>query len=126
MKGLYVLRVVAGVHAVGVCLQPVFAGVYLNGSPAGMRMHEPTGLALVFVGIAQLLVATFWWRSGGRWAAPAVSLLIVVGEVVQVAMGYSRQLAIHIPLGIALVASTVAFAVWITRQARVITPEVRA
>ena len=34
----------------------------------------------------------------------------------QVSMGYSRQLAIHIPLGIALVATTVALAIWINRQ----------
>ena len=116
MKALAVLRVVAGLHAVAICLQPVFAGIYLDGSPAGLRMHEPTGLAIVFLGLAQLLAATIWWRSGGRWRAAAVSLLIWVGEVVQVSMGYSRQLAIHIPLGIALVASTVALAIWINRQ----------
>ncbi|HEY3507955.1 MULTISPECIES: hypothetical protein [Kribbella] len=116
MKVLYALRGVAGLHAVAICLQPVFAGIYLNGSPAGLRMHEPTGHALVFIGLAQLLAATFWWRSGGRWVAPAVSLLITAGEVVQVTVGYSRQLAIHIPLGVALVASTVAFAFWINRR----------
>ncbi|HZX01674.1 hypothetical protein [Kribbella sp.] len=117
MKVIYALRATAGLHAVAICLQPVFAGVYLNGSPAGMRMHEPTGHALVFIGLAQLLAATFWWRTGGRWTAPAASLLITAGEVVQVTMGYSRQLAIHIPLGVALVASTVAFAIWINRRA---------
>lgn len=111
-----VLRVTAGLHAVVICLQPVFAGIYLDGSPGGMRMHEPTGLAIVFLGLAQLLVATIWWRAGGRWQAAAVSLLIWVGEVVQVSMGYSRQLAIHIPLGIALVATTVALAFWINRR----------
>jgi hypothetical protein len=83
-------------------------------------MHEPTGLTLVFLGLAQLLVATFWWRSGGRWTAPAVSLLIVAGEVFQVVMGYSRQLAIHIPLGIALVAGSIAFAYWTARQRQVV------
>jgi hypothetical protein len=116
MKVLYVLRATAGLHAGLICLQPVFAGVYLNGTPVGMRMHEHTGLILVLAGLAQLLAATFWWRTGGRWTAPAASLLIVAGEVVQVAMGYSRQLAIHIPLGVALVASTVAFAVWVIRR----------
>ncbi|MFF0264872.1 hypothetical protein [Kribbella sp. NPDC004536] len=116
MKVLYVLRVVAGLHAVAVCLQPVLAGVYLDGSPAGMRMHEPTGLVLVALGAIQLLAATFWWRRGGRWTAAAAGLLIVVGEVVQVSMGYSRQLAIHIPLGVALVASAVAFAIWVNRR----------
>jgi hypothetical protein len=116
MKAIYALRAAAGLHAVAICLQPVFAGIYLNGSPAGMRMHQPTGLALVFLGLAQLLAATFWWRTGGRWTAPAASLLIVAGEVVQVSMGYSRQLAIHIPLGVALVAGTVIFAVWVNRR----------
>lgn len=116
MKLLYALRVVAGLHALAICLQPVFAGVYLNGSPAGMQMHEPTGLALVALGVVQLLAAAFWWRTGGRWTLPAASLLIVTGEVVQVAMGYSRQLAIHIPLGVALVASAVAFAFWVNRR----------
>lgn len=116
MKALTVLRVTAGLHAVAICLQPVFAGIYLNGSPGGMRMHEPTGLVIVFLGFTQLLIATIWWRTGGRWQAAAVSVLIMVGEVVQVSMGYSRQLAIHIPLGIALVAGAVAAALWINRQ----------
>ncbi|MFI5690291.1 hypothetical protein ACIA58_00505 [Kribbella sp. NPDC051586] len=116
MRALVVLRVTAGVHAVAICLQPVFAGLYLNGSPAGMRMHEPTGLALVFLGLAQLLAAIIWSRAGGRWTVAAVSLLILAGEVVQVSMGYSRQLAIHIPLGVALVAGTVVFAFWVNRR----------
>lgn len=116
MKSLTALRAVAGLHAVAICLQPVFAGIYLNGSGAAMRLHEPTGLALTFTGLFQLLIATIWWRSGGRLLAPAVTLLITLGEGFQVAMGYTRQLAIHIPLGIALVASAVAFAVWTTRQ----------
>jgi hypothetical protein len=116
MKSLTALRAVAGLHAVAICLQPAFAGIYLNGSGAAMRMHEPTGLALTFAGLIQLLVATIWWRSGGRLLAPAVTLLITVGEGLQVATGYTRQLAIHIPLGIALVAGAVAFAAWTTRQ----------
>ncbi|WP_350281076.1 hypothetical protein [Kribbella sp. HUAS MG21] len=116
MKALHVLRVLSGLHAVAICLQPVFAGVYLNGSPAGLRMHEPTGHLLAYVGLAQLLAATIWWRKGGRWTAPAVSLLILVGEAVQIGMGIDRQFALHVPLGIALVASTVAFALWIIRR----------
>lgn len=121
MMSLNVLRATAGVHAVAICWQPVFAGVYLNGSPSGLRMHEPIGLGIAFLGLLQLLVATIWWRSGGRWTAPAVSLLIIAGEVVQISMGYSRQLAIHIPLGIALVAGTVAFAVWTIRERQAVT-----
>jgi hypothetical protein len=118
---LIALRVTAGVHAVAICTQPVLAGLYLNGSPSGLRMHEPIGLGIVILGLIQLLVATIWWRSGGRWTVPAVSLLITAGEVVQTSMGYSRQLAIHIPLGIALVAGTLAFAVWTIRERPLVT-----
>jgi hypothetical protein len=116
MMVLRLLRLTAGLHAIAICLQPVLAGVYLNGSPGGLRLHEPIGLALAFAGLAQLLLATIWWRSGGRGIAPVASLLILAGEVVQVAMGYTHQLAIHVPLGIALVVSVVAFAAWVVRR----------
>jgi hypothetical protein len=116
MKVLNALRATAWVHALAICLQPVFAGSYLDGSPSGLRLHEPIGLALAFLGLAQLLLATIWWRTGGRRPAPVVSLLIVTGEVFQIAMGYSRQLAIHVPLGIALVAASVAFAFWVGKR----------
>ena len=120
MKSLITLRVVAGVHAVAICLQPLFAGIYLNGSTEGIRLHEPLGLTLPLIGFIQLLVATIWWRSGGPAVAALVSLLIVVGEGVQITMGFTRQLAIHIPLGIALVGTTVAFALWVNRQRAVV------
>jgi hypothetical protein len=116
MKSLAALRLVAAAHAIAICLQPILAGVYLNGTGGALRIHEPLGLALTSAGLIQLLIATLWWRTGGSLAAPAVSLLIMLGEGVQVGMGYSRQLALHIPLGIALVATAVAFAFWTRRQ----------
>lgn len=125
MKSLTALRLVAGLHAVAICLQPILAGVYLNGSGPAMRLHEPIGLALTFLGLIQLLIATIWWRAGGPIFAPAATLLITLGEVLQVSMGYSRQLAIHIPLGIALVATAIAYAVWTARQRPVSRPRSR-
>jgi hypothetical protein len=116
MKSLAALRLVAATHAIAVCLQPVLAGVYLNGSGGALRIHEPLGLGLTFLGLFQLLVAMIWWRSGGRPLAPVLALLILLGEGFQVGMGYSRQLVLHIPLGIALVAASVAFAFWTGRQ----------
>ena len=121
MRSLIVLRVTAGVHAAAICTQPVLAGLYLDGSPSSLRLHEPIGLGIVFLGLFQLLMATIWWRSGGRWTIPATSLLITAAEVVETSMGYSRQLAIHIPLGIALVAGTLAFAFWTIRERQLVT-----
>lgn len=116
MKSLAALRLVAATHATAICLQPILAGVYLNGSGGAIRIHEPLGLALTVTGLFQLLVATIWWRSGGRIVAPAVSLLIMIGEGFQVGMGYSRDLALHLPLGITLVGAVVGFAFWTRRQ----------
>jgi hypothetical protein len=122
MKSLAALRLIAAVHAIAICLQPILAGVYLNGSGSALRIHEPIGLAVTFTGLFQLLIATIYWRSGGRLLAPVTTLLITLGEALQVGMGYSRQLAIHIPLGIALVAGAVGFAVWTSRPAARRTP----
>jgi uncharacterized membrane protein len=115
MKSLAALRLVAATHAIAICLQPVLAGVYLNGSGAALRLHGPIGVGLTIAGLVQLLIAMIYWRAGGRLLAPVVTLLITLGEGLQVGMGYSRQLALHIPLGIALVAGAVAFAVWTSR-----------
>ncbi|QNE18896.1 hypothetical protein F1D05_14495 [Kribbella qitaiheensis] len=118
MKSLAVLRVVALTHAVAVCLQPVLAGSYLNGSGTAVRIHEPIGLSVAFLCLGQLLIATMWWRGGGRGRAVLLTAGILVAEVVQVSMGYTHNLVLHIPLGIALVGSTIAFAVWIRRTTR--------
>ncbi|MEU4391191.1 hypothetical protein [Kribbella sp. NPDC023855] len=117
MKSLAALRLVAALHAVAVCLQPVLAGVYLNGSGAAMRLHEPIGLGVAFVAMAQLPIAIVYWRSGGRGSAALISLLLLVTEGFQIGMGYSRELALHLPLGVATVAIACAFAVWTFRKA---------
>jgi hypothetical protein len=115
MKSLVVLRVVAVVHAIAVCLQPVLAGAYLNGSGAAIRWHEPIGLGLAFLSLVQIVIATIYWRSGGCGGAVLVSLLLLAAEAFQISMGYTRRLAIHIPLGITIVAIVCAFAVWTFR-----------
>ncbi|TDU91052.1 hypothetical protein EV138_4653 [Kribbella voronezhensis] len=117
MKSLVVLRVVAVTHAIALCLQPVLAGSYLNGAGAAMRMHEPIGLAAVFLCLGQLLIATIWWRTGGRALAVGLTAAMLAGEVLQVTMGYTRNLLLHIPVGITLVGTGIAVAVWTCRPA---------
>jgi hypothetical protein len=114
---LTVLKVVAPAHAVAVCLQPVLAGAYLNGSGSALRIHEPIGLGVVFLCLGQLLIATIYWRAGGRGWPALLTAAMLAAEAVQVSMGYTRNLALHIPLGIALLGTTVAFAVWTWRPA---------
>ncbi|TDD59800.1 hypothetical protein E1263_13555 [Kribbella antibiotica] len=116
MRSLAVLRLVAVLHAVAICAQPVAIGIYLNGATTGLKIHEPVGIALAFVGLTQLIAALVYWRRGGRPLAPLIALLILAAEAVQIAMGFNKQLTIHIPLGIALIGSTVGFAIWICRR----------
>jgi len=115
MKSLTALRVIAVAQAVAVCLQPVLAGVYLNGSGGAMRLHEPIGLGVTLLCLGQLLIATIYWRSGGDGFAVTASLTLLLTEGLQVAMGYSRQLALHVPLGIVIVAIACSLAVWTCR-----------
>ncbi|WP_405061987.1 hypothetical protein OG474_10105 [Kribbella sp. NBC_01505] len=124
MKSLAVLRLVAVLHAAAICLQPIAIGIYLNGSTTGLQIHEPVGIGLAFVGLTQLVVAIVYWRCGGRLLAPLIALAILAAEAVQIAMGFNKQLAIHIPLGVALIGSTVCFAAWTCR--RVVRTEVAA
>ncbi|WP_433162130.1 hypothetical protein [Kribbella sp. CA-247076] len=116
MKSLVALRLVAAAHAAAICLQPVLAGVYLDGTGGAQRIHQPVGLAVALIAMLQLLITTIWWRLGGTVIAPLVCVLLLVGETFQIAMGFTRQMTLHIPLGIALVGAGVAFAVWTHRQ----------
>src|SRR4051812_4823433 len=111
MKSLAVLRLVAVPHAVAICLQPIAIGSYLNGSIAGLQIHESVGIGLALLGLGQLIVAIVYWRSGGHRLAPAIALLIMSAEVVQTVMGFSKQLVVHVPLGVALIGSAIGFAV---------------
>jgi hypothetical protein len=117
MKSLVVLRVVAVTHAAAACLQPVLAGSYLSGQGAAMRMHEPVGLGLAFVALTQLLTAMIYWRSGGPGWPALLSLAVVAAESVQISMGFARELAVHIPLGVGIVMTALVFAGWTFRPA---------
>lgn len=112
---LLALRLVAGPHAVLALLQPVFAGIYLTGDFDALAWHGLINGHLVqLLGIIQLVVAIFFVTLGrGRFVPLTASILIFLGEGMQVGMGYSRELAIHIPLGVAIVAGQLLFALWV-------------
>ncbi len=110
---LWFLRFVATAHLVLVLAQPVLAGLFLTGNVDAIAVHSAIGSALAAVAI--VLIATtliYVVRRGSLWVLPAaVVLFFAVG--LQIGMGYSRVLQIHIPLGVAIVMAAVAFAVWV-------------
>lgn len=101
------------VHAVVAVAQPVSAGVYLNGEFDAIGIHGILGSALSAWVMVQLAVALLFWRPGhGPWWPAAATAVLFLLEGLQVGMGYTGQLAIHIPLGVAIVGGTVAMFVW--------------
>ena len=64
----------------------------------------------------QFAAAVLFWRPGRGpgWPALATAALFFA-EGMQIGMGYTRVLAIHVPLGVAIVASLLALSVWVVR-----------
>ena len=123
-RGLAVrgLRAVVLAHAALVLAQAAFAGRYLSGDAAGLRLHERNAELIVTLALVQLILAVLVWRPGRGPAWPALaSLALWLAEVAQMSLGYGRLLGVHVPLGVAIFGLTVALAIgtWrLTRTAR--------
>jgi hypothetical protein len=110
---LWLLRVVAPVYLVLALAQPVLAGLFLTGSVDAIKAHgivgtamAPTGLVLIGSSIAYVIAR------GRLWVIPAmVALFLATG--LQIGMGYSRELQLHVPLGVAVVTASVLLAIWV-------------
>jgi hypothetical protein len=109
------LRLVATVQLATVVAQPVLAGRYLTGDVDAIAAH---GTNAMVTGVATFtltaLAALHAWLGGGSWrlALAALGLSAMVGE--QIHSGFVDALAIHVPLGVAVVACSVLVAarVW--------------
>jgi hypothetical protein len=113
------LRAVASVHVALILVQAVFAGRFLAGDDAGLRLHEGNAELIVTVGLVQLVVALLAWRPGRGPGWPALaSLALLVAEVTQMGFGYEGRLAVHVPLGVAIFGLAVAVALASWRQPR--------
>lgn len=115
----WALRATVTVHAVVAFGQPVFAGVYLTGNIGGLSWHA-TGADVVFsLGLTQMVVAAIASRRMRRWWPAVGSALILMAETGQYFAGLSGLLWLHVPLGVAIIASlAVQFVVVWTRPLR--------
>lgn len=107
------------VQAVAVVVQPIAIGGYLNGNPSGMSVHRTNADIIGLIALIVLvLVIVAALRS--RWGAQPIVLVTVftVAMIVQEFMGFEKQLAVHIPLGVAVVAFAVALPITIGKLLR--------
>jgi hypothetical protein len=110
---LWTLRAVITVHALAVLAQPVLAGLFLTGDVDAIGVHGLIGSLLALVGMVVIGVALAYVLGGrGRlWVLP-VAVALFLADGFQIGAGYTRQLELHIPLGVAIVVASVLLATW--------------
>jgi hypothetical protein len=115
---LWLLRVALAVEAITAVGHPVLAGQYLAGDFDALGVHEANA-GFLFLATIGAFIAAILYRLVGRgpgWPALVLATLFVAINA-QIALGTLRVLALHIPLGVAIVAITVLLAVWSFRPA---------
>lgn len=108
---LLLLRAVATVHAALALTQAFSIGQYLDGRYGLLRWHQVCAGLLVLSGLVLALVAVGFVLSGGR-ARVLGAVPLFLAEGVQTGVGYSRELGVHVPLGVAIVTAALVVAVW--------------
>lgn len=110
---LWLLRAVIGVHLAAVLAQSVLAGRYLTGDVDAITVHGILGNGLAVLGMFTV-AATVLYVVGGRgklWVAP-VGVALFLADGIQIGAGYTRNLGLHVPLGVAIVVASVLLTVW--------------
>jgi cytochrome bd-type quinol oxidase subunit 2 len=98
------MRVVLWLLAAAVFAQAVFAGLVLDGGDAWRDWHATNGmLVLPLLALTQVVLAVLVWRRrrGPGWLAIA-SVALLLALQVQSVLGMTSQLALHVPLGMAI------------------------
>lgn len=110
---MWLLRVAVGLELVSLLLQTGTAGQLLEGVAAGRSLHGSGSLFVHVFGLVALVAAILVWRPGrGPWWPALAGLVLLLGGFAQSAFGGSGQLALHVPVGVALVVLTTWLLVW--------------
>lgn len=93
--------------AVLVLYQATMAGQVLDGNPDGLMLHEIGSHTATLLGPVTAVTAIIAWRRGHVGPGVAVSALALPVLVqVQAQAGYTRDLDLHVPLGVGLLGLT--------------------
>lgn len=94
------------VHVALLAAQPFLAGAMLDAMSADAQLwHRNVAMSLVTVGLVQVFATLAAWKGAAAWPRDAfwASLAMWVIELVQFSLGHlSISMAVHVPLGIAL------------------------
>jgi hypothetical protein len=106
------------VSAAGVLLfnQAVFAGQFLSGTFGAVHTHRENATAAGIAVLAAALAAVpiRWPGRGPSW--PILACLGLFGLIaLQMRLGFARVLAVHVPLGVAIIVLAVLLVLWAWR-----------
>jgi len=108
------LRVVTALTTLSAFTQAVLAGGVVAGRIEMLPLHSNNGLLLTAGTLALLVALVLAWRPGGGpdWVL-LVGLAMTSATVVQLGLGFSRSLAVHVPLGTTVIIAQVMLLVWV-------------
>jgi hypothetical protein len=111
------LRAVTVLTTLSAFTQAVLAGGVVAGRIEALPLHSTNGIMLGLGTLALLVALVLAWRPGGGPAwTPLAGLLMVAATVVQLGLGFSRTLAVHVPLGTTIILAQVMLLVWVWRR----------
>jgi len=85
-------------------LQAVLAGQFLAGTYDALRLHRENATVAGIVVVVAAAAAVPIWRPGHGPLWPAFACLGLFGLIAaQIALGFARLVAVHVPLGIAVI-----------------------
>ena len=99
-------------------LQTVFAGMFLSGHYGALDLHETNATVANAATLLATIAAVLTWRVGnGAWWPAAVCAALFLAEALEIFMGFSRVLSIHVALGTSIVAAFVVLLLRVWRPA---------
>jgi len=113
----WLFRVTSTIAAVMLFDQAVFAGQFLDGTYSSLHTHRENatnaGIVVLVSLVASILVR---WPGRGPWW-PILANVGIFGLVgMQIALGFARVIALHVPLGVAIIGLATALAIWAWRR----------
>lgn len=115
-----VLASLAGLQAIAVLSQAWLAGGFLTGISGFLEVHRTMAFGVIqLIAYLAVIVAILYWRPGRGPTWPiAVTAVSVVAIGVQIAVGFSNVLQVHIPLGVSIFGLNLWLAIALARRER--------
>jgi hypothetical protein len=102
-QGVRLIRRLVATNLALVAIQAISAGFFLSGYGRAVTVHVAAALALELGALIQAITAIVLWRRGrvpARVVGLGIGLFVMV--MLQVALGYTKQFWLHVPLGVGL------------------------